>query len=206
VDGEGCVGRQVAADKDIPIEFTPPLFERPLYIMLQMDARDIAYTEEFDLIGAFDVVEHIEEDKRVLIPGDGAVFTVPQHPWLWSEHAERACHKRRYQRHELSDKLQRADIRIIFSNSSVSFLPLLLAVPRRHRHGPSHTLNAGAEFNLPAPANAFLYPVLGLDKSLITQSANLPASGTRLVAAIKVASSSNGATWEQIPSELTGPS
>lgn len=33
---------------------------------IQMDARNIPFVEEFDAIGAFDVLEHIEEDEAVL--------------------------------------------------------------------------------------------------------------------------------------------
>ena len=157
------------------------------------------------------MVEHIEQDERVLheihhalIPGTGAVFTVPQHPRLWSAHDERGCHKRRYRRHKLSDKLQRADFRIIFSSLFVSFMLRLLAVPRRRRRGSRHTLNAEADCNLTAPANAFLYQILGLDKSPVTQDACLPAGGTRLGAAVKVTSTRTGATCRHTPSEQPG--
>lgn len=34
--------------------------------LMQMDARNIPFVQEFDLIGAFDVLEHISEDKTVL--------------------------------------------------------------------------------------------------------------------------------------------
>ncbi len=34
----------------------------PTVNLMQMDARDIPFQEEFDVIGAFDVLEHIEED------------------------------------------------------------------------------------------------------------------------------------------------
>lgn len=46
--------------------------------LFQMDARNIPYYHEFDVIGAFDVLEHIEEDEQVLsqmhqalVPGGG---------------------------------------------------------------------------------------------------------------------------------------
>ena len=35
-------------------------------LLLQMDARSIPALEEFDVIGAFDVLEHIKEDERVM--------------------------------------------------------------------------------------------------------------------------------------------
>lgn len=161
--------------------------------LFQMDARAIPYANEFDLIGAFDVIEHIDEDEsvlreihRALKPGAGAMFTVPQHPWLWSAQDERACHKRRYRRHELTDKLQQAGFRVVFSSSFVSFLLPLLAVSRWRRRTAGNTQNAGAEFSLPAPVNALLYQVLRLERVLITHGLRFPAGGTRLVAAIKL--------------------
>src|ERR1019366_6411925 len=52
--------------------------------LYQMDGRNIPFMEEFDLIGAFDCLEHIADDEAVLTaihkalkPGGGAIFTVP---------------------------------------------------------------------------------------------------------------------------------
>jgi len=57
----------------------------------------------FDLIAAFDVVEHVEDDAGAvaalaarLKPGGFLVTTVPAYAWLWSEHDARHHHKRRY--------------------------------------------------------------------------------------------------------------
>ncbi len=57
----------------------------------------------FDLIGSFDVIEHIEDDRaalagiaRCLKPGGKFVMTVPAHQWLWSEHDRVNHHHRRY--------------------------------------------------------------------------------------------------------------
>lgn len=66
-----------------------------------MDARRIPFEGEFDVIGAFDVLEHIEEDERVLgqlnaalRSGGGIIATVPQHQWLWSEMDTVSGHRR----------------------------------------------------------------------------------------------------------------
>lgn len=59
---------------------------RPTINFMQMDARNIPFVDEFDAIGAFDVLEHIEEDEQVLVqmhdalrPGGVILLTVPQH-------------------------------------------------------------------------------------------------------------------------------
>ena len=70
---------------------------------MQMDARYIPFVDEFDAIGAFDVLEHIYEDEAVLEqiyqalkPYGFLMLTVLQHRWLWSRIDEYACHVRRY--------------------------------------------------------------------------------------------------------------
>ena len=160
--------------------------------LFQMDARRIPYENEFDLIGAFDVVEHIEEDERVLReihralkPGGGAILTVPQHPWLWSEQDESACHVRRYKRRELTDKLRAAGFGILFSSSFVSLLLPMLAASRRRKRKPVGSADLGREFNPPAIINSALYHVLRLESLLIRAGVRFPVGGTRLVVATK---------------------
>jgi SAM-dependent methyltransferase len=77
-----------------------------------MDAQRIPYREEFDVAGAFDVIEDVENDRAVLqelrtalAPGGGLILTVPQHPALWSEYDVRAGHVRRYRASELRAKV-----------------------------------------------------------------------------------------------------
>jgi SAM-dependent methyltransferase len=160
--------------------------------LFQMDARQIPYEGEFDLIGAFDVVEHIEEDERVLReihralkPGGGAILTVPQHPWLWSAQDESACHVRRYRRQELSGKLRAAGFHILFSSSFVSLLLPMLAVSRRRKRKPADGAELGGEFSPPAIVNSALYHVLRLESLLIRGGVRFPVGGTRLVVATK---------------------
>lgn len=83
----------------------------------------------FDMVGAFDVLEHIEKDKdalkewyRVLKPGGKLILTVPAHQWLWSGHDVSLHHFRRYSRKELKNKfvfagyaVQKASYAIVFS-------------------------------------------------------------------------------------------
>ena len=107
----------------------------PTAELVQMDARHIPYVDEFDVIGAFDVLEHIEQDEQVLAamwhalrPGGGIAITVPQHLWLWISADTHACHVRRYKVGELRDKVLRARFTPQFETSFVSLLlPAILA-------------------------------------------------------------------------------
>lgn len=58
----------------------------------------------FDLVTAFDVVEHVEDDgrvfaelTRVLAPGGRLVFSVPLHPARWTVFDDCVGHARRYE-------------------------------------------------------------------------------------------------------------
>ena len=62
----------------------------------------------YDLIGAFDVIEHIEDDAAALAsiaaklkPGGKFVMTVPAHQWMWTAHDVVNHHKRRYSKRSL---------------------------------------------------------------------------------------------------------
>ena len=62
----------------------------------------------FDLVCAFDVVEHVSDDKlavselmRVCKPGGLVFVTVPAFMSLWSEHDEVNFHYRRYRKNQL---------------------------------------------------------------------------------------------------------
>lgn len=75
--------------------------------------------ESFNLISSLDVLEHIEEDEKVMrevfriLKSDGIfLVTVPAFPWLWSAHDEALHHVRRYTRKELLSKLERTGFKI----------------------------------------------------------------------------------------------
>ncbi|MGB8276231.1 MAG: class I SAM-dependent methyltransferase [Alphaproteobacteria bacterium] len=171
--------------------------------LVQLDARDLPYVNEFDAIGAFDVLEHIDDDagvirsvRRALVP-DGLFFvTVPQHPWLWSRADDHARHKRRYSRAELIGTLEREGFAMEFCSSFVFVLLPLMSLSRlrrRSRPGMGATGNVSGrsdaydELALPGPVNATLETAMRLDEFLIARGVSLPAGGSLLAVARKAA-------------------
>ena len=160
----------------------------PGVTLMQMDALKLPFVEEYECIGAFDVLEHIADDVGVLRqihqalkPLGFAVFTVPQHKFMWSNADESACHERRYSRGELERKCLDAGFRVVKSTSFVSLLlPIMYLSRRLNSSGPESLSNAN-ELNVNPFLNEILYVVLILEHLLIRIGVSLPLGGSRLV-------------------------
>jgi len=158
--------------------------------LLQMDARHVPFSEEFDVVGAFDVLEHIEEDEAVLAqlfratkPGGGIIITVPQHKWLWSQVDDLSYHKRRYSRKQLVDRVKAAGFEVRKVTSFVSFLlPLMLLSRLRKRKA---NIDLQEEFKIGARANAILSTFMNLEANAIYAGGAFPAGGSLLLIAAK---------------------
>jgi len=162
--------------------------------LVQMDARQLPYAEEFDVVGAFDVIEHIQEDELVINniyqaikPGGGCLITVPQHMWLWSAVDEQACHQRRYDRKDLLQKMRSAGFEIVRCTSFVSSLLPAMALSRLLQKKSSQNVEDPTEGLKMSPMlNAIFYGFLRSELSLIKMGVNFPAGGSLLVVARKL--------------------
>ena len=74
---------------------------------------------QYDLIGAFDVIEHIDDDQAAIAsiasklkPGGKFVMTVPAHQWMWSAHDVVNHHKRRYSKAALKRLIEGSTLRL----------------------------------------------------------------------------------------------
>lgn len=77
----------------------------------------------YDLIGLFDVLEHVEPDVASLQslasrlkPGGKLLVTVPAFPFLWSNHDEAHHHFRRYTRTNLANVAAQAGLKVTYSS------------------------------------------------------------------------------------------
>jgi SAM-dependent methyltransferase len=157
---------------------------------VQMDAREIPAVGVFDLIGAFDVIEHIADDELVLRgmrsaiqTGGGAIIAVPQHPWLWSQADDFAHHQRRYRRGELEAKLLRNGFELLFSSSFTTLLLPLMAASRLISGGGAKDTDGFREFKLNRLVNGVLLAILRAEVRLSVAGWKWPAGGSRIVVA-----------------------
>ena len=158
---------------------------------MQVDARDIPFAAEFDVVGAFDVIEHIEEDEvalgqlcNALKPGGLLMLTVPQHPSLWSKVDEKARHVRRYRSRELKEKVERSGLEPIYTTSFVTALLPVMWLSRRLKRGERGAeSDALEELRMNPALNTVFEWCLRGELWLIRLGLSFPIGGSRLLLA-----------------------
>jgi trans-aconitate methyltransferase len=157
-----------------------------------LDAKNLTCSQEFDAIGAFDVIEHIDDDllvlrnlHKALVPGGTVFINVPQHAFLWSHSDEIACHYRRYDRRDLFEKLQQAGFKVVFATSFVALLlPVMLASRIWQKH-VDQSKSVLSELEISGPANFVLEQILQLELLLVSCGVRFPMGGSLFVVANK---------------------
>lgn len=159
--------------------------------LFQLDARNIPFAEAYDLIGIFDVLEHIDEDEivlkqiyKALKPNGGLLITVPQHDFLWSNADDFSCHKRRYSRADLTTKIIKAGFNVKYMTSFVCTLLPFIMFSRLIR-SKSDNYDPKSEFKLPAFINRLFRHLLQFERLLIRQKMSLPFGSSLVVVAFK---------------------
>lgn len=159
--------------------------------LFQMDGRRIPFREEFDVVGAFDVLEHIKEDEEVLSQmyqatrkGGGILMTVPHHAFLWSPVDDFAHHVRRYETRELREKVKRAGFSVVRITSFVSFLLPLVALSRFTKRLTGDEGNPKPDYiKMSSLTNSTLERILDGERSMIRAGLSFPAGASMLIVA-----------------------
>ena len=166
--------------------------------LIQGDVLRYEFAEPFDLIGAFDVIEHLDDDSAILQrlwqqlrPGGYLMVTVPAHPGLWSYFDEVAHHRRRYTRTELREKLTAASFEPTYVTEFMSalFLPMWLKRrlvgerlrPLDHASADERQTAVESDLKINPFANWLLETMLRPESLLIARGLHLPL-GTSLLA------------------------
>jgi SAM-dependent methyltransferase len=143
-------------------------------LLLVDQGRELPLAEGQDLLGMFDVLEHVDDDlgmlrslRRVLLPGGVLVLTVPAHPALFDEMDELAHHRRRYTRPGLRQTLFAAgfEVRLLshFMAPLVPALVLLRSLGRRLRPAEA-AARRDVEFRVVPGLNGALRAVLAVER------------------------------------------
>jgi SAM-dependent methyltransferase len=166
--------------------------------LVQGDLHRPPFKTPFDLIGLFDVLEHVPEDVRVLkdlsallAPQGVLLLSVPAHPRLWSYFDEASSHYRRYTLDNLGRALTSAGYRIEYLTQYMASLFPLMWISRkltaRHRAATAaqnfqHAWRlAQHDLSVVPVLNSFLFFLLRMEVPLLVRRYRLPI-GTSLLA------------------------
>ena len=129
------------------------------------DVRD----RHYDLVGAFDVIEHIDDDRAALAsiatklkPGGKFVMTVPAHQWMWTAHDVVNHHKRRYSKRSLRRLIEGSPLKL---DRMGYFNSLLFPLAIAERASSKLRGKDSADVKLPpAPLNTLLEKVFEAER------------------------------------------
>lgn len=153
----------------------------------------------FDVVSAFDVLEHCEPEAvalaemvRVLRPGGRLLLAVPAYEWAWSSHDVHNGHHRRYTRARLERAVSQAGLHGVRSSYGFSSVFPLFAAQRlasRAREklvgSPTvHVQDVVTVPRLPASGERLLLGLSELDRRLLGR-VDLPFGSSVFTAAVK---------------------
>jgi SAM-dependent methyltransferase len=195
--GKVCQNGQVVG-MDLFIEGLEYARRRVGQGLVQGDMHAPPFGLRFNLVGLFDVLEHLPDDRHVLDalysmlePGGVLFLTVPAFPSLWSYFDEASHHVRRYRLDELQTRLEQAGFKVeTTSYYMMSIFPLVwiqrkLAPGRLQAKGPASEQDAHDrtvdDLRIVPVANQVLVTILGLEARWLKSGRRLPF-GTSLLA------------------------
>lgn len=166
------------------------------------DVGSLPFPQPFDVIGMFDVLEHIPDDgkalqdvHKALTPEGAVVLTVPAHMGLWSYADTNAGHCRRYNKKKLATVLQASGFAIEYMTEFMTALFPLMWLGRRLsslRQRPGQDVNKDRanflrELRIVPGLNTLLTALLAWEAPLIARRCPLPLGTSLLAVARKAA-------------------
>lgn len=161
--------------------------------LVQGDVRNCPFGKPFDLIGLFDVLEHVQEEREtldslwnLLARGGRLMLTVPAHQFLWSYFDEAAHHCRRYSAQDIRQKLTDSGFQVEFlSEFMACIFPMVwifrkMRGLRRKSESDSARSRTSDEFRLVPIVNQILTALLTLEARWLARGHHVPI-GTSLV-------------------------
>ena len=168
--------------------------------LVQADIYAMPFRVKFEMLGLFDVLEHLPNDTDVLtqlhaaLPPNGALLmTVPAYPSLWSYADELANHKRRYTVESMSSALQDTGFQVTYiTHFMMSILPLVWVQRKLANYRIAHTDSPDLghqifqdELKITPVVNNVLTSLLKREASFIRRRKPMPFGTSLLVLAHK---------------------
>lgn len=105
--------------------------------LIKIDLGDFSFSpiNQYDIVFALDIIEHIENDKvaidniyKSVKCGGHAVITVPAFQWLWSQNDINNMHRRRYSLKQLNKLAEKAGFKVEYISyyNFWLFLPIVI--------------------------------------------------------------------------------
>ncbi len=168
--------------------------------LVQADIHRSPFGQQFDWIGLFDIIEHLDDDVQVLqdtaplLREEGRIIiSVPAFPVLWSYFDVAGKHKRRYTTQSLEDACQKAGLELVFSSyTNTLIFPILWIVRNVLQMGKAPeslsdevlTQKTYSELRIIPLVNSLMIILLSVEGKLIQAGARMPF-GTSLIGIVK---------------------
>jgi len=168
--------------------------------LVQGDIGALPFRTRFELIGLFDVLEHLQDDEQILrnlhcllVPNGALLLTVPAHQSLWSYFDAAACHARRYALNELENKILCAGFAIEYLTPYMASIFPLVWLKRRFLSSPGRGIEPGdanrirncaaEEFRIIPVLNGLLAFLLAQECRLLARRRRIPFGASLLAIA-----------------------
>jgi SAM-dependent methyltransferase len=151
---------------------------------------DLEPKSPFDIIGAFDVLEHVADELALLTeirerlrPRGRLLITVPAHQGLWSAFDVASGHERRYTLETLSKSLRAAGFRVRYLTYFMSLLYPPMWLRRRFLKARDTDMAAllDSEFQIVPVINEMAFELLRQEARVVRSRRRLPM-GTSIAA------------------------
>ena len=158
------------------------------------DIRELNFdTESFDIVTAFDVIEHIDDDRKAfeevfrVTKKNGLIITsVPAFNFLWSDHDEINHHYRRYTKKTFNLLSADLNLKKIYSSYFNFFLfPLICLIRIFSRFKKKKLIKSDFENYNSSFFDKILFKVFSIESFFVKYKVNLPVGVSLLTSFVK---------------------
>lgn len=158
--------------------------------LYQFDVTQSPFRNHFDVVGAFDVLEHIDNDnlaiqniRQMLKKNGRLIATVPAMPWLWSDIDRQSGHARRYNQITIRQLFEQNSWEIIsIKGFFILILPFLIIRSWLNQQKSKKKLEDRAGFRINTCVNLILKAIMACERLLLKNASGNWAGSLIIVA------------------------